>query len=592
MEKRHVAVLMLALLGCVSPDATVPRRTYTLVVADGDHQTAIVGQSVSQKPTIQVFDDKGVGVEGVGLTFAVGSGGGSLVLTQTVTRTNGYASTSWQLGNTPGQNTITATATTIGTPLQVAFAATAVAGPPVSISKVQGDGQVGVSGNVAPTPLVMKLTDIFGNAAPGVQVNVSVSAGGGSVGASTAVLTNATGIATIPEWILGVVGTNQVTAVVASVPSLVAKFTVVATGSAILAPVTVNIQTTGVDIDPDGFLLQLTGLPAIRVAANGTTVVPGIPVGTYLAPALGNVSTNCELASQLPAEAFSMGRGISAFRVQSTSTTMTFAAHCVSGVRGRIVIEGPVGYVLTMLPDGTDLQTTPMVDIYFSADATISPDGARLIWQGYDDADTAQLWSHLIDSKSYRQLRTAAVSAYHPQWSPDGARIAFYDIGWVISAGAVPSSAPPVVRIMNYDGSGEHLVAAGVDPSFGPAGKLVWVANDHHIVLGREDGTISAIPGPTGHRPRWSPDGTMVAFLHDDFFGCSVLDVATGLVRQIARFSSAVTEPSWSPDGRRFVFGNGPLTYIANADGTGVQLITVPGTDPLSRVHPLWSPRP
>jgi len=71
-----------------------------------------------------------------------------------------------------------------------------------------------------------------------------------------------------------------------------------------------------------------------------------------------------------------------------------------------------------------------------------------------------------------------------------------------------------------------------------------------------------------------------------------VLDVATGVVRQIARFSSAVTEPSWSPDGRRFVFGNGPLTYIANADGTGVQLITVPGTDPLSRVHPLWSPRP
>jgi len=54
-------------------------------------------------------------------------------------------------------------------------------------------------------------------------------------------------------------------------------------------------------------------------------------------------------------------------------------------------------------------------------------------------------------------------------------------------------------------------------------------------------------------------------------------------------------QPAWSPDGSRFVFaretGAGDFDlYVANADGTGVTLITAKSDPVLSELDPAWSP--
>jgi plastocyanin len=93
----------------------------------GDNQNAPVSTGVSTPPSVIVRDAGNVPVPGVPVTFAVASGGGTVSPTTPVnTDDNGIAViTSWILGPNPGQNTLTATASSLaGSPLT--FTATGV----------------------------------------------------------------------------------------------------------------------------------------------------------------------------------------------------------------------------------------------------------------------------------------------------------------------------------------------------------------------------------------------------------------------------------------------------------------------------------
>lgn len=86
----------------------------------GDNQTAAVSTAVSTPPSAIVRDASNVPVAGVPVTFAVASGGGTVSPTTPVnTDQNGIAAvTSWIVGPAVGQNTLTATASSLaGSPL-------------------------------------------------------------------------------------------------------------------------------------------------------------------------------------------------------------------------------------------------------------------------------------------------------------------------------------------------------------------------------------------------------------------------------------------------------------------------------------------
>jgi plastocyanin len=106
----------------------------------GDSQTGAVSTAVSTPPSVIVRDAGNVPVPGVPVTFGVASGGGTVSPTTPVnTDQNGIAAvTSWILGPSVGQNTLTATASSLaGSPLTF----TATGSNTVTISVVNNQFQ-------------------------------------------------------------------------------------------------------------------------------------------------------------------------------------------------------------------------------------------------------------------------------------------------------------------------------------------------------------------------------------------------------------------------------------------------------------------
>lgn len=92
--------------------------------AAGNQQTALVGAAVAVAPAVRVVNSAGAGVAGVSVTFAVGTGGGTVTSASQTTAADGVATVgSWVLGSA-GTNTLLATVAeaTAGSP--VTFTAT------------------------------------------------------------------------------------------------------------------------------------------------------------------------------------------------------------------------------------------------------------------------------------------------------------------------------------------------------------------------------------------------------------------------------------------------------------------------------------
>jgi adhesin/invasin len=184
----------------------------TIAQNAGNNQSATVNTAVTTPPSVKVTDGSGNPVANVAVTFAVGSGGGSITGGSQTTNAEGIATVgSWILGTKTGGQTLTASSAGLaGSP--VTFTATATAGAPMTMVIFQGNNQTAPAGTAVPTRPGVNVKDAFGNGVRGVTVIFNVATGGGSVtGAS--VVTGEAGSARVGSWILGTVpGTNTLTA--------------------------------------------------------------------------------------------------------------------------------------------------------------------------------------------------------------------------------------------------------------------------------------------------------------------------------------------------------------------------------------------
>lgn len=216
----HIGLLVLAgaiLAGCGESSTEPDTRTLTLQRVSGDAQTATVGTQLAQPLVVRAVDPDGIPVSGREIQFSVVSGGGSVSPSEATTNADGQVSVSWTLGTAAGASQILRAS--LAGDAQVEFTATALPGPAAQIQKVSGDLQIAQRGLPLREPLVVRVSDEYGNAVAGAPVLFQVMAGDGAVDPAQAQSDDQGRASTM--WTLGPgLGEQSVSAGLAAAPSV------------------------------------------------------------------------------------------------------------------------------------------------------------------------------------------------------------------------------------------------------------------------------------------------------------------------------------------------------------------------------------
>lgn len=225
--RNAIVCVLIAIYGCTCDETplTCPENplvclgatvTLYLQTASNTSQQAPAGTDVAEPPAVRVTDAGGAGVSGCTIVFAVTAGGGSLPTTTPLwyTNANGVArAEAWKLGNIPGLNRVTASATLCSS-LALAnivtrsntFEANGVPLTPQALVKAAGDGQNAAAGDTTRIRLRVRLTGQQGLGVAHQRITFRVISGTGTIGGApiAAVDTDADGYAECPAWRLGV----------------------------------------------------------------------------------------------------------------------------------------------------------------------------------------------------------------------------------------------------------------------------------------------------------------------------------------------------------------------------------------------------
>ena len=150
--------------------------------------------------------------------------------------------------------------------------------------------------------------------------------------------------------------------------------------------------------------------------------------------------------------------------------------------------------------------------------------------------------------------------------------------GWVTNSDSDPDGREQAVWAVRTDGGRPWKVAVGSDPVLAPDGLSALLPKDgllYRIPLNprRDSGQVPAPEllfraGGRNGSPRWSPDGTRIAFVsnREDHNLMGVFDIARRKITWIAPSVDRDSDPRWSADGTRIAFVRRPgLAFDADA---------------------------
>jgi len=339
----------------------------------------------------------------------------------------------------------------------------------------------------------------------------------------------------------------------------------------------VSVLTSGVELDPDGYSVQVENGSAEALSVNDTVTLAGVAAG-IVSVTLGDLALTCDpgtgtrsVAGTVTVEA--------AVPFGGTATT-TFAITCT---RKDIVFVRTPGQSSTphqiyrMNGDGSgQVQITSGTGEWFWSPRW-SPDGSKIAFAS-DLPGNANIEIYVMNADGTGRTLLCCGGAdssfggpiwdENPTWSPDGAKIAW---------GATrPDTLQRGIWSMNADGTGRTQLTSGDDhaPDWGPDGRIVFTrwrsasaptfdlyimdGDGGNVTLLRQDGEQQ--------RPRWSPDGATIAYHRldpaADRYKIWTISSAGGTPTQRVGETEEF-EPAWSPDGSSLVFW-----YQAGAAGT------------------------
>jgi hypothetical protein len=219
-----------------------------LEIVEGADQSGPVGEELPTALAVRVLDVAGSPIEGQVVNFRVTLGGGSVFAGVSLSNADGIARERWTLGPVAGPQELEARAVDSATGDAIVFETfrcTAVPGAPARID-VEGDAQAVVAGGTFAVPPALRVVDPYGNAVPGVTVQLTLAEGAGTLVAPIAT-TDATGRA-FPAWDLGTVaGPQRLAAAVAGLPQVTIEAVVSPGDPATLALASGGAQSGTVD---------------------------------------------------------------------------------------------------------------------------------------------------------------------------------------------------------------------------------------------------------------------------------------------------------------------------------------------------------
>lgn len=373
--------------------------------------------------------------------------------------------------------------------------------------------------------------------------------------------------------------------------------------------------TTGLDLDPDGYLVQVEGRSPQGVTPNGSFRLSRLGAGSYTL-VLQGIGDNCQSETEISQVVDVVSRQI---------TPVEFRLSCVAtaGMLELTVITSGAdpdvtGYALTL--DQAPLGDLPGISP-FQMSSRIAPGSHELalgevasncsVQQGNSRSfevtagtltrDTARVEFRVDCLRTDRLALTrfggivvahadgtepvdVAAPAFNPSWSPDGQQLVFdrtvcdYYYYYCYSAG---------LRVIRADGSQDQPLTTADDrnPSWSPDGSTIVYERAGALRFQRLDGSASTplfVPVSEATDPVWSPDGNTIAFtcaVAGNLDICRVNRDGTGFTR-LTTDGAFDQHPAWSADGTRIAFttgrfGTGVSIAVMNADGSGVALVRV-----------------
>jgi Tol biopolymer transport system component len=309
-------------------------------------------------------------------------------------------------------------------------------------------------------------------------------------------------------------------------------------------------ETTGSDLDSDGYSVTIDGGSGTSIGINDTLYFNDLEAGDYEVE-LNGMASNCSLNG-------SNGRTENVAAGDTTSTT--FQITCSAPQTSEKIVfnrRTPSGFEIFMMnPDGSnEIQLTD--NSTFDGHPTISHDGTMIAFFSKRENSHGDLFIMNTDGSNVRRLTTdAADSPSYYSWSPDDSKIAFRDV----------RDGDAEIYTINPDGTGlKKLTDNGVDD----------------IVAS------------------WSPDGDKIAFTRrygasNDQYDIFTMSPDGSNEVQVTNNSNLYSSVSYSPDGTKFVVtgrfsSNRTQVYVINIDGSNAVKLT-DESDCCAVNNPHWSP--
>jgi Tol biopolymer transport system component/imidazolonepropionase-like amidohydrolase len=289
-----------------------------------------------------------------------------------------------------------------------------------------------------------------------------------------------------------------------------------------------------------------------------------------------NMTENVPFKATFAVNRAAYKRKIPDFDTTSPRTVKGILAPALSPDGKRVVFEA-LNQLWLMEIGGNATALTS--DGYYKQTPAWSPDGTRIAYSS-DKNGTANVYILDLATRSETRLTNLhEAAALDPAWSPDGKQIAFQtQEGTVHVADVAGGASREVIRTTFEPGR----------PSWSKNGKMLSLAVLRAYTKRYREGTSliltadlqtgkQVLTEPAPYKsittrsidgPIYSPDGTRMAYVMDDYLWVRPVD-ANGLPVSEARpINEEMTDaPTWSADGKRILYLSAGMLRMIDADG-------------------------